>query len=187
MNIPYLELALADDKIRPALGLVWIGKEETFASDAHVMVVHKTVELFGQPFIDSLPDVGISLPPRVIKDIRKDDVYEILVSEDKKSLMLLPNFLFANQRPTIIYRLNDPDCKPPAYHAVVPRMEDARPIDSIQINPRCIDNLAKALTPKKERLIGMKFYFMGKDKGILVIPQLTDESSSYGLIMPMMM
>jgi hypothetical protein len=192
MNIPYLELAIASDKLRPGLSVVWVKKDETFASDAHIMVVHRTSALFGDVFVDELPAKGIVLTPRMVKDIRKKDVDSIHISEDGKSLMLLPDIRYSNERPTIIYRL--PEMKDYGtqvnYRAITPKYEDSSPIKEIKIDPILIERISKAITPCNRRQFGLHFCFRSPEKGVLVVPKHDDLDGyelSYGVLMPMML
>jgi len=192
MNIPYLELAVASNELRPSLNVVWVKKDETFASDAHIMVVHRTSALFGDAFVDELPAKGIVLTSRMVKDIRKKEVDSIHISEDGKSLMLLPDIRYSNERPTIIYRLPKIEDYGTQvnYKAVTPKYGDSMPIKEIKIDPHIIERTSKALTPCNRRQFALHFCFRSSEKGVLVMPKHDDLDGyelSYGVLMPMML
>ena len=55
-TLPKLELCCTDDDLRPALQHVLVTKSDVVATDAHILVVHKTADLFTAEFIDKMPE-----------------------------------------------------------------------------------------------------------------------------------
>lgn len=83
MKIPELNQATSSESLRPGLSSIWVGKEDTVVTDGHIMIVHKTKGLFGGQFAKSIPEGGIKLSKRMIKDIRKKEIMAI----DRKSVV----------------------------------------------------------------------------------------------------
>ncbi|MFA5432913.1 MAG: hypothetical protein WC319_08585 [Candidatus Paceibacterota bacterium] len=188
MKIPALHLAISDGDIRPALESVWVGKEDTVATDAHILVVHKTKTLFGEEFANSVPEEGVRLTRRIIIDIRKKDVSEVKLSDDKTMITLLPDFRFSHILPTIGYKLPKDIPAMPDYKKVIPKKEESKPIDAIKFNTRLIDNLSKALLPGTGKGF-VVFHFRSNNLGCLVIPKDVEDGyeDSYAVIMPAML
>ena len=105
MNIPALYYATSKDGLRPAISSTFVSREDTVATDAHIIVVHKTKVLFGEEFADSLPEKGIMLSDKCIKDIRKKEVAYVQLSSDKKEIILFPELRYIHKYPRIIYKL----------------------------------------------------------------------------------
>ncbi|NLG04520.1 MAG: hypothetical protein GX567_11945 [Clostridia bacterium] len=189
MKIPALHYAISDDDIRPALESVWVGKEDTVATNGHILVVHKTKTLFGEEFANSVPEEGIRLTRRMIIDIRKREVEEVRLSEDKTMITLLPSIMLSHILPTIGYKLPKDIPAMPDYKKVIPKKAESKPIDKIKFNPNLIDDLHKAMSPDPRNKLFLIFYFRSADKGCLVIPSTDDPDykDSYAVIMPAML
>ena len=188
MNIPSIDRVVSDDDLRPAIQYALVKKDHTVVSDAHILIVHHTASIFGQEFADSLPDEGIRLSKRIIRDIKKTDVNSIVLSDDKTMISLLPHDRKIYELPVIAYKLPKyiPDF--PDYMKVVPTPDDTHAIDKIKFNATLLETLGKALFPCYWNNRFMIFHFRSNTSGVLVIPSTDDDSikKSYAVIMPAM-
>jgi len=83
---PKLQDCISTDKWRESINYVLVTKEETVATDRHILVVHKTEELFSKEFADSLPEDGILLDKEALKSISKISFMDI--SYDNKNKLV---------------------------------------------------------------------------------------------------
>lgn len=188
MKIPALHYAISEEGLRPALESVWVGKEDTVATNGHILVIHKTKVLFGEEFANSVPKEGIRLTRRMIIDIRKREVEEVRLSEDKTMITLLPSIMLSHLLPTIGYKLPKDIPAMLDYKKVIPKKAESKPIDAIKFNTRLIDNLSKALLPGTGKGF-VVFHFRSNNLGCLVIPKDVEDGyeDSYAVIMPAML
>ena len=189
MNIPALYYATSKDGLRPAISSTFVSREDTVATDAHIIVVHKTKVLFGEEFADSLPEKGIMLSDKCIKDIRKKEVAYVQLSSDKKEIILFPELRYIHKYPRIIYKLEEDFEKFPNYKSIIPSITEMKPIDKIKFGSKLLNNLHKAMSPDGGLGSYFIYNFRSSIEGCLVTmpAEEIEYSESYGIIMPSML
>ena len=175
MKFPKLHLACSTDDWRPAIQCVQIGKEFTFATDAHICVRHKTSELFDQKFMESLPDDPILVPWKAFAYVIQKATESVSLSDDKKSFQI-----HRKDGSIWSYRLFT-DVSYVNANSVFPDPANGKPVEEIGLNSNLLDRLTDAMGCDIP-IIRMKFY--GDTNAILVTSKHTDYPSASGVIMP---
>ena len=88
MKFPKLYLVCDAWELPPQFGYVKVDKDFTIATNAHIIVKHKTSELFKDDFVSSLPENGIMIHANAIKLICKSSTIKISLSDDKNNIQL---------------------------------------------------------------------------------------------------
>ncbi len=55
-KLPRIDLACSDDNFRLVMNYILVTKDEIVASNSHILVIHKTNNIFDEQFIDEMPD-----------------------------------------------------------------------------------------------------------------------------------
>ena len=177
--IPKIHECLSKDEYREVLNYAYVTKEHTVATDAHLLVVHSTPELFDKEFVKAIPEEGMLLGGDALREMAKKTVQFIVF--DKGTIKVLHNkggqAIFEPQTQEEIGTF-------PNWESVMPKMEDNSLIMAIGIDAKKALRMQNALGIDQA---GMKCYFTGESKAILCYP-FNDElyPSARGLIMPMM-
>ena len=176
--IPKIHECLGKDQYRPIFEYALITKEHTVATDAHLLVVHSTPELFDKEFVKAIPEEGMLLGGDALREMAKKTVQFIVF--DKGIIKVLHNkggqAIFEPQTQEEIGTF-------PNWESVMPKMEDNSLIMAIGIDAKKALRLQNALGIEQP---GLKYYFTGEDKAIICYP-INPEMfpSARGLIMPM--
>lgn len=178
MKFPKLHLACSDDELRPQMEHICIEKEFTFASDAHILVRHKTEEIFDEYFFKSLPDHAILVHKNAVFLMCQKATLKIELSADKKLIQL-----FRKDRSIISFKIPD-DLKYPNANSVIPDLKDIKPLKQIKFRYDFLHRLGDALGSDLQIL---KLSFISDSKSIHVTAAANDYESAIGLIMPVMM
>ena len=175
MKLPKLHLVCADDELLPVMQCVMVGKDQAFASDAHILVRRKTSEIFKAAFVATIPDDGIMIPRKAWYFMCKKSTFEISISDDKRNILL-------NKKDgsVISYKLFTEKGYPDA-NKIIPDPKDCKPVNEISLNSSLLDRLADGLGCN-DPILNLKFY--DKSKAILVTSNHTDYESAIGIIMP---
>ncbi len=187
-TLPKLHLACDTDELRSALTHILITKEEIVATDAHILVIHKTKEFFDEESIKNMPErflIHREQWKRIcIKHIAiKFENNEIQVIYDgyinSFKIKFENNY---DQKKQMGYYLG----KFPAYKNVLLPDSDIKAVENIGIDPDLITKLKSAMFFPYEEVKIMKFTFYGPDRHIIVTPTSHCESKVKALIMPVM-
>jgi len=178
--LPKLNLACAKDKLRPAMNHVYINGEETVASDTHILVVHKTADLFG--------DVANDLPANCL--IPAEDWAELTSKFER--LEVSGDYLMVHRKkgaPRAARLVKPEDVgQYPNYRAVMPLESKKGPVEQIGLNPDCIARLFAAMTADKNT--ALSFTFISESHGVLAKVNYPKEYGTRyeveGVIMPML-
>jgi len=175
MKFPKLNLVVSDDELRPVMQCVQVGKEFTFASDDHILVRHKTLEIFKPEFVESLPNEPIMIPGKAIYMTCQKATFKVSLSDDKKLFQL-----HRNDGSVISYKLFTDDNYPNA-NSIIPDPKDCKPLSKIGINSNLLDRLSDGLGCDIP-ILRLKFF--ADNKAIYVTSTHTDYESAVGIIMP---
>ena len=180
MKFPALDKALADDDLRESLSYVYVDKDKTFASDAHIMVVHKTEELFKPEFIEKLGDRTITMHAEMIKTIRSTKCHSIDIVDEEIIIRPKPG---DRKKPVIHFNIIGMDCNPPKYQPILEEAKKGKEIKEISLNSLLLNNLREALgIPVR---VGLYIKFNGESKGMYCRTNGdSDYPSAEGIIMP---
>jgi hypothetical protein len=179
MKFPALDKALGDD-FRESLSYVYVDKDKTFASDAHIMVIHKTEELFDVEFIRNLGERTITMHAEIIKTIRSTKCHSIDIVDDEIIIKPKPG---DKKKPDIHFKIIGMHCNPPQYQKILEEAKKGKEVKEISLNSFLLNNLREALgIPIR---IGLCIKFNGETKGMYC---RTNGDSYYpsaeGMIMP---
>lgn len=178
MKFPKLHLVCSDDDLRPLMSHVCVDKEFTFASDAHILVRHKTSEIFEDDFVASLPKNQILINRKAVLLICQKATEKISLSDDKKMIQL-----HRKDESIISFKLYESDKKYPDANKIIPNPKNMKPIDEIGIVSNLLDRLADGLGCYYPVL---RMRFFDKMQAIYVTSTYTDYESAVGIIMPAM-
>jgi hypothetical protein len=177
MKFPKLHLVCDDTDFRPVMNCICVGKEFTFASDAHILVRHKTSEIFGKDFVASLPESPILISRKAVLLICQKATEKISLSDDKKMIQL-----HRKDESVISFKLFTDGTYPDA-NKIIPNPKDSKPVDKIGINSNLLDRLSDGLGCNIPML---RIKFFGKTNAMYVTSTETDYVSAIGIIMPVM-
>lgn len=188
MDFPKLYSVIAKvDELRPCFNAALVKKDETFISEGHIMIIHKTVELFDEEFTNAVPKEGLALEYNVLKAICQKSVRNVSLSDDKKTIILHPEkSLSFRKNPEMRFNLDPVETYHfPNYKSVLPAIKDMVIIDSIALSVLKLKVIYEALGSREGK---MKLSFFGNEKAVLIEPTLSDSSvsGSKALIMPIL-
>jgi len=172
MKLPKLHLVCADDELRPAMQCVFVKKDFLFASDAHILVKHKTSEIFKDEFVASIPDEGIMIPRKAWYIMCRKSTFKVTLADSKIELHQLDGSVIAYKLVSERY---------PNADSVIPNPKKLKPIDEVGLNSALLDRLADGLGCGQP-ILRLKFF--EKHKAVYVTSQYTDYESAVGIIMP---
>lgn len=174
MKFPKLHLICSTDELRPAMMCVQVDKEYTFASDAHILVRHRTSEIFKEDFIQSLPDTPILIPGRCFKFVCQKATTKVSLSDDKNHF-----HIHRADGSIISYRLVNENYVNAS--SVIPDPKDCQPLKEIGINSLLLNRLSEGLGCDIPIL---KLMFFNQRKATYVTSTQTDYILAVGVIMP---
>ena len=185
--IPKIYECLANDELRPAMNYALVTKEEVAASDAHILVIHKTAELFPEEFIKEIPKAGLLMGKALLQDLNKSSVRSLrYITLDGDGIIIITH---APEGKTPFKRyfevkLNGEDFTYVDYNAVWPKEESREKagVKAIALNSNLLARLERALGAES----GVHMELYGAMKAIVVRGKGGDYIQAKGLIMPMM-
>jgi len=187
--IPKIYECLDIDSFRPIMNLAKITREQTVASDAHILVVHKTRELFNDQFADSLPEDGILVGREALKDLSISHAEAVYFMPEVKMLKVKHSYQgrewYRYYEIYLVSEKTDPGWNYPEWEKVWPSPKDKIKKQEINFNPRILNNLAKGMGCTG---LSIQFYSKNGSDGtpMTVEPLAGDYKEVKGLIMPMM-
>jgi hypothetical protein len=177
MKFPKLHLVCATDEIRFVMSCICVGKEFTFASDSHILVRHKTSEIFKADFVASLPENPILINRKAVFLICQKATEKVSLSDDKKMIQL-----HRKDESVISFKLFTDGTYPDA-NKIIPDPKDSKPVDKIGINSNLLDRLSDGLGCDVPVL---RIRFFDKMHAMYVTSTETDYVSAIAIIMPVM-
>jgi len=169
-----LDLLCAKDELRPAMCHVFITAEVMVATDAHVLGVIPTEELFDEEFISKIPEGGFLMHP---EDFKKVVAYKGAFWKTEGTIKLID----PKKRDIIIEAHTEEAIgKYPNWAAVIPGGSDCTAeISSFGIDASLAARLQKALGFKC-----LKMQFSGVDRAARCTDNGESFPNRYGIIMP---
>lgn len=186
MNPKLQDCLSTDSFLREGLTYALVTKEETVATDATILVAHKTEELFGKAFAEQLPEDGILLCKETLKSISKASFFDI--SYDKATGLVKVVHSTKTTDAQAYYfpvKLNKADFNFPQYASLFDTKHKwDEPEVRIGINPKLFTKLTNAMGYNAMVSLTMT------SPSAAIIVHNTESSmwpSAKGLIMPMML
>lgn len=170
-----LNLITAKDDLYESMQYVKVTKKETVATNAHVLAIIPTSEIFDEEFIKDIPDDGLLIHADDWKKMLQFDTAEW---KTKGSVIKLCH---SKKRNVLIEVEHEDDLgfKYPNYESVIPQ-EYGSNVEDLRLNPKYLHDLQQALNAD-----GVQMLFPKKGQGIKVMPvEGVTESEAYGIIMP---
>jgi hypothetical protein len=191
--IPKIYQCLADDELRPVMCHAKVTKEETVASDAHILVVHSTADLFPADFITHIPEDGLYFGRSLLMDLSKPSAknIEMVKLNDGPDLIRVTHELKHIHGVHRTYHefkeVNASSRYYPDYNKVFP--EKPSVVQFVNLKPSYLDRLMKAMASHedtKQGYVNMKMKFYGDGNAIVCTPLSDRYPSCRGLIMPIL-
>jgi len=179
MKLPKLHLACSDDTYRPVMSHVLITKEETVATNAQILVVHKTKDLFPEQFIDDMPK-RMLIHRRFWADICKNHL-SIYFNNETNQVEIMRKFKYENIKYFYPIVFESEIGIYPDYTKVFPKKQESK--KEIALNPLLLKNLYKAMNTYADST-GLKLEFY--DNYGAIIAKLNPDTGVKGMIMPIM-
>jgi len=177
MRFPKIYLCCGHNDLRPEFSYAKITKEDTVATNAYIILWHKTSEIFKEDFVESLPDNGIMIHINALRAICKTNTIKLSLTDNKEYIVL-------HQKDGSEIRYNcQPDNNYPEWKNLFNKSKNAKPISKIGIKPALLDCLCDAMDTYT-RIVELEF--TDERSGILVSQQVGNYLSAKGLIMPAM-
>lgn len=171
---PQMHLACSNDDLRPVMSYVYITKDHSVATNAHIIAIAETKNLFDDDFINIIPDDGFY--------IHKDDWKKIcqcdcVLVESEKVVELVHN---RKRNELIKIELVENVGKFPNWKAVIPRPDKEKiPFNTFGLNGEFLATVQKIIS-KNDSLVIETFT---KNSGFLV-KSWNSDAKTMGLIMP---
>ena len=183
---PKIHKACAIDVLRPVLEHVFVSKEMIKASDTHVLIHHKTEEVFNKEFVESLPDKPILIHRIHFAEMTRCNCLHHKRYEDKYMIKYyyrelwhyVPFIMEGSIGESTKHFLNYPDT-----NKVFPKKEDKADIGQIGIKPYLLSKVAEALDFEQG---SVRCEFHGEMKAIVVERLHGNYPGVKALIMPVM-
>jgi hypothetical protein len=175
ITLPKLHLACGNYCLRPIFDYILFTKDDIVASDAHIICVLKTMDVFGDEFINKMPDRFL-LHKSQWKDFYNNHV-DIKFEKDMICVYYEDYKIYYDikiEREGLSY---------PDYNAIFPKKSEFESIEQICINPILLKKLQDSIIFKSQFNKSLKLTFSGQNRAILVNPVDID-NNSYALIMP---
>jgi len=182
-DFPKIHSAAASDEMRPTMNHIWVFPEYTYASDAHILVRHRSHELFDEDFMKHVTDEGLPLSKEIIIECCKRNSTNVTIIESGKDL--LAEVFYTGGKSTI-FRVPNKNMlgNPPNFEAVIPELKNKEAVVAVGINGKILARLQEAMGAEH----GLALTFMGIARAIHVgLARGTDNNKlQIGLIMPVM-
>ena len=171
-----LNLITGKDDLRPILKYIKVTKEKCIATNAHVLGIVPTNEVFEEEFIEEIPDDGFLIHSEEWKKLKGNLIVEWKTPITNQNGVI--KVIFKKKRPILFETASEKIIgKYINWQAVIPQGE-LQMINKVGINCRLAYDLQKSLGADS----GFRFEFYGDGKGIKCYP-IASASKAYGLIM----
>ena len=171
-KLPALHHACMIDELRPHMEFVNINKDETWASDAHIIVAYKTADFFSPEFIEALPEHGISIHRKQWAELCKSGMVVCEIKPEYLSVLLTgESFVrFVNYKS---------DNKTPEYKSLFNR--DRNSVMEIGLKTSLLKKISMATNGA-----GCIFHFTGENQSVRFESGENEDFKFRGIIMPFM-
>lgn len=190
--IPKIYECLANDSLRPIMEYALITKSEVAASDAHILVIHQTNELFPLEFVQTIPEEGLLFGRSLLIDLSKQSAIDIKIVKIEGGQDLIRVTHRPKRHPYYNtyheFKLNNGEgdfmTKYPDYEKVIPKGKP-EPLTEVGLKPSLLHRLMKAMAAPHDTN-NMKLTFTGIGQAILCKPLYDEYTGCRGLIMPVL-
>ncbi len=86
---PKLHECVSKDSLREAMQYALVNKKEVVATNANVLVVHDTEELFDASLVEAVPEDGILVSVEALKSIAKPTFVQLIYYKEEKEVRVL--------------------------------------------------------------------------------------------------
>jgi len=177
-KVPQLELSCSKDELRPIMNYVKIDKDFTVSTDAHVMSVFKTVDVFEDEFIESLPEYAILIHREDWAKLKNCSNVDLKISKTSKVLEVS----YPKKRDVLIKVETEKEvANYPLWQNVIPTDDNSVrvPLNDIGVNANLLAVAQKIL----DSSVGMKLEFFTPKKAI-ICKSLNTTVKGYCIVMP---
>lgn len=177
-KLPQLDLSCSKDELRPIMNYVKIDKEFAVSTDAHVLSVFKTVDIFEDEFVESLPDYPILIHREDWAKLKNCTALTLKISENSKVLEVKIN----KKRDVLIkVEIEKEVAKYPLWQNIIPNESNTKkiPLSEIGLNANLLAVAQKILDVS----VGLKLEFFAQKKAILC-KSINPAIKGYCLLMP---
>jgi len=172
-----LHFACSKDDLRPSMTQVYVTKENIVATDANILAVVPTKDVFDDPSIDLLPEEGLYIDSNDWKKLV--GAYQVIYNGEFV-VAFFPRKSEAHVRPRTIEDVGNY----PQWEQIVPDTSKFDSVGRIGLNPKMLYNLHQALDVPT-----FKLEFAGENKPVAVaMPDdaYATSGNQYGIIMPLL-
>jgi hypothetical protein len=160
-TIPKIQNVCAKDELKPVLNYVFVTKKDTVATDGSIIIIHSTIDLFGNEFASMVPEDGICIH---WTDFAKIGGKECSLEWKTEGVIKIT---YPKARPVFIESIKqDSIGKYPNYMAVIPDGGNNEEITEIGINPSLLLTLTEAITTFKNATV--KLTFTGSTRVVII-------------------
>jgi len=154
---------------------VFVDKNVIYASNSHVLIKHKTDEIFSSTddFIDSIPDTGILIHWKHFKEMTRYGCDNHQIENN------LIKYKYDNLWCYIPFKINGDELKYPNAESVFPK--DMKAVDKIGIDSRLLKMATEAMDFENRPV---KITFYGVQKALLLTHSVSNYPSAKCIVMP---
>lgn len=176
-TLPKLHLVCGDDYIRPITHHILVTKEEICATNAHILIIYKTKDVFSEEFIKNMPKRFL-IHSNQWKNFCKKH----------RAINFVNNCIeveYPDYTTSYKVKYENDDFLYPVYNNVLLSESEKCYIGNIGINSDYISILTKAMFyPSEIPTVKMTFY--GEHQHVIITPSIIERDVK-GLIMPTML
>lgn len=165
-----LDLAASPNSLNKELSVIKITKDETKATNSHILAVIPTIQLFTQDFIDSMPEDGFYISAPEYKKLSK---LTKLTFKDKTTI--IGN---SKQGDELISIIEANKINYPSYDSVLPPYDTNESKEFLKINHKLLEKLCKAIGADDS---GIKIESRTKNR--IIVKSNNAENKAIGLLM----
>lgn len=170
-----LHLACGKDELRPVMGYIKVTKSVCVATNAHILAVIPTEDIFNQDFISGIPEDGVLLHS---EDYKKMLMFEIATWKKEGEVIKM---IDSKKRPQLFEVETEGEVgKYPNWQSIIPYNPNIE-LNYIGLNMNLAKDLQDALG-----LESCKMEFDGESRPITLTDAKGEHKGRYGIVMPVM-
>lgn len=179
-QFPKLSPILGRQDIRQWMNYVIVYRDYIIATDAHMLVRHKTSTFFEAETIEQIPDDGWKLDRWAVKDLERSSPKDYSFDPDKNLLYIT----FGRTKKKVRYTVQHPELQfetiPDVRHTAQEFIDlKPKPVPCIAVNAKLLGIVHEAMGAASVNL-----HFAGETKAIVLTPNRSDFKDAIGIVMP---